>query len=213
MRTLAIAASLLLSATLPSAAGAAIIINGGFEDGPYPGSFTEVGTGGTIGAWTVTSGSVDHIGSYWMAGEGGRSIDLSGRGAGTISQILSTVAGSSYLVDFLLSVNPGGYTTSDILEVAAGAAPAMRYTFNGAPNSVTDMGWERRSYVFTATDATTALSFRSLNFSNAGPALDDVRVSDIAAAVPETSTWAMMIIGMGAVGYSLRRRRRIPSKA
>lgn len=30
----------------------------------------------------------------------------------------------------------------------------------------------------------------------------------IAAAVPETATWAMMILGMGAIGFALRRRQK-----
>jgi hypothetical protein len=32
------------------------------------------------------------------------------------------------------------------------------------------------------------------------------------AAVPEPSTWAMMILGMGAVGYAIRRRQKVTAK-
>lgn len=34
-----------------------------------------------------------------------------------------------------------------------------------------------------------------------------VRIGAISAAVPEPSTWALMLLGFGAVGYSLRRKR------
>jgi hypothetical protein len=35
-----------------------------------------------------------------------------------------------------------------------------------------------------------------------------VRVGDAVAAVPEPATWGMMLLGFGAAGYSMRRRRR-----
>ena len=33
-----------------------------------------------------------------------------------------------------------------------------------------------------------------------------------AAAVPETATWGMMILGMGAVGFAMRRRQRVATR-
>ena len=49
-------------------------------------------------------------------------------------------------------------------------------------------------------DFGSAASFARLNISSGS-------ITTIAASVPEPSTWALMMIGMGAVGYSLRRRR------
>lgn len=41
-----------------------------------------------------------------------------------------------------------------------------------------------------------------------GFALDNVVLnSPMAAAVPEPGTWALMLVGFGAVGVSMRRRR------
>ena len=43
-------------------------------------------------------------------------------------------------------------------------------------------------------------------FSSGQPAFE---IDDLAAAVPEASTWAMMLVGLGAVGGTLRRRRKV----
>ena len=40
-----------------------------------------------------------------------------------------------------------------------------------------------------------------------GSQVDNV-VLDIQSAVPEPSTWAMMLLGFGSIGYSMRRRRK-----
>jgi hypothetical protein len=37
--------------------------------------------------------------------------------------------------------------------------------------------------------------------------LDNIRVDAFSAAVPEPSTWAMLILGFGALGASLRQRK------
>jgi len=56
---------------------------------------------------------------------------------------------------------------------------------------------------------TTPLRLRVTGFE--GPLIDNVRLDvrpvGIAAAVPEPGTWAMMLFGFGAVGYSMRRRK------
>lgn len=41
--------------------------------------------------------------------------------------------------------------------------------------------------------------------------LKQVRIDPTVGAVPEPATWAMMLIGFGAIGVSLRRRRRSPT--
>jgi hypothetical protein len=37
-------------------------------------------------------------------------------------------------------------------------------------------------------------------------------ISAVNSAVPEPATWAMMILGMGAVGYAMRRRQKVTAK-
>ncbi|MEO7410613.1 MAG: PEPxxWA-CTERM sorting domain-containing protein [Sphingomicrobium sp.] len=51
------------------------------------------------------------------------------------------------------------------------------------------------------------LTFDGIN-GEGGFQLDNINLRAVEGAVPEPSTWAMMLIGFGAVGYSMRRRRR-----
>lgn len=53
-------------------------------------------------------------------------------------------------------------------------------------------------------DPTTTLSFKSGNFVYGSGTLSLAST----AAVPEPSTWALMIVGFGAVGYAMRRRQK-----
>lgn len=41
----------------------------------------------------------------------------------------------------------------------------------------------------------------------AGPATLTISRASVVAAVPEPATWAMMLLGFGAIGFSVRRRR------
>ena len=43
--------------------------------------------------------------------------------------------------------------------------------------------------------------------------LDNIRVDAVSSAVPELSTWALLILGFGAIGGFLRRRERRPAYA
>src|SRR5206468_5463440 len=61
-----------------------------------------------ITGWTVQSGNIDYYGSAWVAGDGNRSLDMSGTTAGTISQEVSGfTAGRMYRLAFLMAGNPG----------------------------------------------------------------------------------------------------------
>src|SRR6185369_7781864 len=84
-----------------------LIQNGSFEDGADPGSYTGLGAGsGAITSWTVDPDSVDYIGSYWVASDGARSVDLSGGAAGALRQTFAPVVSQEYLVTFDMAGNP-----------------------------------------------------------------------------------------------------------
>jgi hypothetical protein len=74
------------------------------------------------------------------------------------------------------------------------------------------VGWKHFSFTFLATGSLETLSFESTTAAYSGnptypfalgPALDIVAVT----AVPEPSTWAMMILGFLGVGFMAWRRK------
>lgn len=160
---------------------ASLSMNGSFETGADPGVFTPLASVDTtsIDNWTVTSGNVDYIGSYWASSDGSRSLDMTGSdgSAGAVSQALTTVAGHTYKVTFDLAGNPAGAPAVKTLEVDAGGTP-QAYTFDTTGKTLTDMGWTEESFTFTATSASTTLTFTSMDAGFFGPALDNVKVTD-----------------------------------
>lgn len=115
--------------TLSMAAGPTIL-NGSFEINASSipsGGFTTVfaGNSSTIADWSVTSGSVDWVGTYWQAENGIASIDLSGNGAGKITQTITGLTkGDEYEITFWLAGNPDGGS--------GGKTGTIKVTANGA---------------------------------------------------------------------------------
>lgn len=185
---------------LPSMAD--LIQNGSFETGSCgPGAYTTIAAVNNtcIAGWTVSGGSIDYIGSYWQAGEGSRSIDLSGGNNGTISQTFATVAGRMYQVDFLIAGNPDGAPTLKGLDALAGNFTGA-FTFDITGQTRAAMGWSARTFVFEALSSSTTLSFSSSTGTAFGSALDNVSVN----AVPEPAAFGLLLVA----GYAATRKRR-----
>jgi choice-of-anchor C domain-containing protein len=189
-----------------SAANAASLVNGSFEVGADPGSFTTLGNGSTaVNGWTVKGNGVDYIGTYWQAAHGVRSIDLSALNGGSIQQTIATVIGKTYKVTFWLAGNPDGGLGEKLAATSVSGDWVNTFSFDVGPaNTKQNMGWQEYSYRFTAFENTSTLVFNSMTHTPYGPALDNVSIS----AVPEPATWAMMIMGFGGVGAAVRSSRR-----
>jgi hypothetical protein len=207
---LAIAASL-MSATAAHAA----LFTETFENYSTTASFESfAGSLAPIGGGSVTwfiDGNVDVVsvaasGIGDTAAQGNYVLDLNGTGAGagSITTYLGNlIAGQQYRVDFQYGANlAGDPQATRSFDVTVGGAGLQSYS---NPSTTLIDG----TYVFTAAGSVAALRFAGNGSSNFGAALDNINV----AAIPEPHEWAMMLAGLGLVGWAARRRRAEPSGA
>ncbi|MBC6994172.1 choice-of-anchor C family protein [Neolewinella lacunae] len=159
------------------------IVNGDFENAQFQllTPFRQVipGGDGVIG-WSVESGNIDYIGSYWTPSSGNRSIDLNGSESGSISQSFATQIGKEYYIKFDFAGNPVCDSPLEkVLEVSVGSTREV-YLFNTSARSINDLGWEPRVFTFTAVAAVSSVRFLSKNGGFCGPAIDNVELVDCA---------------------------------
>ena len=84
------------------------------------------------------------------------------------------------------------------------------FTSDAMGNFVFDLVNGQNKFAFQAVNGQ---SIAGLSFTVADGAVESVRQVRInpaaaAAAVPEPATWAMMLLGFGAIGFAMRRKRR-----
>lgn len=201
LKSFLVAAAMVAGAYSPASAA---LFTDGFFDNPGPANqpFQTI-NGGSTGPWTVI-GSIDLIGSYWNGPSvGGNSVDLNGNFQGGISQTFDLSAGT-YQLGFWLSGNPDGQPatkTVNVSVVPGGLNDTVTYL--ATINSDHTLNYQFHTLDFTTTGGSTTLSFLSEDAGAYGGVLGGITVS----AVPEPSTWAMMILGFCGLGFIAYRRR------
>jgi hypothetical protein len=185
----------LLTLCLASSAHAYLVTNGSFESG-----LADWTTGGgvpadTTGAEGMTDGTLALI---LGAASGGAAGDT------TVEQILTTVIGAQYVLDFDYGAFGASATQSMQVE-AIGSSSVLDETVSDTGAGFGAAGFEHYQYNFTADSTTTTLRFSDV--SPAGGASID-GVLDLVTVVPEPSTVALLGLGLIALA-SVDGRRRI----
>jgi hypothetical protein len=117
-------------------------------------------------------------------------IDQMGLGSGSITTILAGIAGSATDLDFDMVTFSNGTSTFPVLTV--------------------DTGFQESGGLSNIPIMSGALNTLSVTYTSRGQGSfgGNLSFAPTISAIPEPSTWAMMILGFGAVGVALRRRRK-----
>jgi hypothetical protein len=120
-----------------------------------------------------------------------------------MTQTIATTPGASYRLTFDL----GSAIQWGIQDGITAAAGTTSQTFTSTNDRTSTNTWETETLNFTATSTSTLISLTGASgFSYVG--LDNVDVEQTSiSAVPEPSTWAMMILGFCGVGFVAYRRK------
>lgn len=216
--------SLLATAAALAVAGPAmaanLINNGNFETGNFDGwAFTNTGGGslpvviqyGQNGSYP-TGAHGESVPSGPNGGAYGLYLSSDTARPHALSQLVNLVAGQTYALSFDFYVPQNGYDNANdaTLGFTIGGVQAGDIFRTGSADGVQPGVWNTFSTSWTSlVDGNVALS---LNFNGLGLAAGDYAadfvVDNVAmTAVPEPTTWALMIGGFGLAGMQLRRRK------
>jgi hypothetical protein len=193
---------------VPSVASAQLVTNGGFEDPTISDPCCNTVPPDSLPGWTATPNVNVVNGTFGstagnLAHEDSQYLDLVGQGGtGSISQDILTTPGQAYNLTFAYSHN---LFTDVAFASALVSIDGLAGIVTHSSGTNADLDWRIFSGGFVATGTTATLSFINLTGGeNEGVFLDAVSL----VAVPEPSTWMMMLVGFGAIGFAMRRKGR-----
>lgn len=203
MRKLALTAALVTFALAASPASATIIlVNASSIQGENVLFNQGVTTGTTVGGFTNdTNTSVAFMASGDVLSARGGQARIEGATAGLDNLMLSLTGGATFNdLEFNLF---GGTATSVSFSLVDNMGEVFNFT-QALTNGENFFG-------FQGIDGQT---IASASFTAIGGTIGDVRQIRLnpavaVSAVPEPATWAMMLLGFGGIGASMRRRRAI----
>ena len=168
--------------------------------GPDSGGNEDVSPAYTVGPVTFSSDFLEHYddddygnGIAYLGGEGDTfTITSTGNELGLQ---LGSFYGGAVVGD---AVKGSGLSKSDLFDLAT----TYTYTVNGAAGSITLPVHPDTSFLGFISDTPI-----SVTFANTGRELDAVsfETNGVPSAVPEPSSWLMMIGGFGLIGFAMRR--------
>jgi len=215
---LALLAGLIGLAFTTSVHAAPIVSNGSFENGLNGWSTAGSGTTPGIGITVITTGGTNSTGYG----------DNVPNKAGTHAAFFVDDNASEILWQFVSLAGGTTYTFKySLFATASGAANSFGFSLydsvdnknlvNNSSRTDVPVGvWTDYSYTFTAGSGDSNYFLNFFFQSGAYPAKDVLLDAVSITAVPEPSTWAMMILGFAGIGFMAYRRRNqaaLPSAA
>ena len=157
-------------------------------------------------------GNGAHNGLPASSPTGGNYVGADGAfGVGAISQTINgLIAGHKYDVSFWWAgAQQYGFNgaNTEQWQVSFGNESQSTGVLSNADHGFT--GWRQETFTFTATNSSQVLSFLAHGTPEGVPPfslLDGVSL-EAQGAVPEPASWALMILGFGASGVAMRRRK------
>ncbi len=203
----------MMSLASVSAFATNLITDGSFEDQAQAAGSWAIYS--NIPGWAAVSpGQIELRNNVAGTAEDGVNfVELDANFNSAMQQVVSTVAGQQYSLSFWYSSRPvSGYNSafpgntvpadSNGLTFNVGAGDVSVYV--ATENDMTDNDWKLYTTTFTATGASTTLTFTAVGTSDSyGTSLDNV----ILTAVPEPGEGALIIAGLlGIAGLAHRRK-------
>ena len=166
------------------------------------------GSGQNQDLWALPSNTASfNIGTNFMALDGAHQSGNTVQGE--IEQnITGLTAGQTYTLTFDFAagqLKDRTGDTSDYLQVFLGSQMFTTDTLNNSSGSATP--WKLETFTFTATGTSEVLKFLAFGTPNGDPPMALIDNVSLTNTVPEPATWGLMLLGVAAIGASLRLRR------
>ena len=197
MKKLILIVGLTAALTSPAFASVNLVTNGTFSTPNYSGGWGDSASG--VSGWYNNSDSIE-IGASSVYGLTAISVDgqnLEVNANASPSTVYQTLTGLTIGQSYLVSFDYGVRNNAD-------ASTVLTTTFGtgSVTNSTTlDVaGWTHTSFVGKALSQTETLSFYGVTNPCGGTCGNEVTNVSV-SAVPETSTWAMMLAGFAGLGF------------
>ncbi|MCC7596946.1 FxDxF family PEP-CTERM protein [Janthinobacterium sp. FW305-129] len=189
-----------------------LVVNGSFESNAINTPFAQLSavTGWTSSvsgntAFEIQKGATQggQSGFNPVAAAGTQYLELNAARLTSVSQAIATTAGGTYALSFAYSGRPdtaGG--ANSLMNVYWGSTLLTPTALVGTTTGV----WQTYSQNVTALGSSSLLRFESVGPVSAptyGSYLDNVSVT---TAVPEPESYAMMLLGLGLLGFMARRK-------
>ena len=214
----------MIAAAVPVGANAAnLITNGSFESPVLATEYLNHAVGSsTLAGWEIVGPAFESVsqvrsdfsgnpGYSFPAFDGNTWLDLAGFVSNSptgVRQSVATNPGARYELSFYVGNVTGPlFGTSTTVGVEFGSGGTDFSCTNAAPGPT--LTWQRCTSTFVAADLATVIVFRNLDPStDYSAAIDNVALTldPVSGAVPEPASWAMMLVGFGLVGSTLRKR-------